>query len=297
MKKIILIGCLALIGLGCYGASEISNMQNKNNVQKKYEEEGEKHVEWKEGFTKTKGMIYVPESYEVAYTTLVDIYNERKEKEGLQGNVEELFYKEADLIKLIREQNKTRLQDYPSGTMLSPSVDLIGSGGYYNNIIFIPNKVLTDYKDGFNLIHEQIDTYEEDSEKADKNLIEVMEINCSINQLPRNIDVFYYPRDILRLWQPTLKIDANNQTLEVLNDGEYKSYLYVFEKDGNITVSHDDIFVEESNNPPIPINNIEKIVYLFFLPDFISDNPSDPFASGTSFYWPKMVIYNIENPK
>lgn len=93
-------------------------------------------------------MIYIPDTYEVAYTTLVDIYNERKAKEGLQLNVEDLFYEEAKLIKLIKEQNKIVPQDYPTGTMLSPSVDLIGSGGYFNNIIFIPNKSWIDYKNG-----------------------------------------------------------------------------------------------------------------------------------------------------
>lgn len=302
MKKLILISCIALIGLGIYGASGMSSMQNKDDVQTIHEEDTPKHIKWRDGFTKTEGMIYVPETYEVAYNTLVALYNERKQKEGLQINVEDLVCKEATLIKHIKEQNKIIPQDYPPGTMLSPFVNL--KEKYLNNIIFIPNKSLIDYKSGrngltknqFKLISEQIDRYESESKKADEKLTEVMEINCSINQLPRSIHVFYYPSDVSRLWQPSINIDSNNQTLEVLNDGAYEGFLYVFEKNGKVTVSHDDFDEEEKevSNDLINIKDIEKIVYLFFLYDSIPDNPSDPFTDGTSFYWPKMVIYNIK---
>lgn len=124
----ILMSSIALIGLVIYGASGMSSMQNKNDVQRIDEEKSEKHVKWKAGFTKTKGMVYVPATYEAAYNTLVDIYNERKEKEELQSNVEDLFYEEAKLMKFIREQNEIVPQDYPTGTMISPSVDLIRRG-------------------------------------------------------------------------------------------------------------------------------------------------------------------------
>lgn len=302
MKKSILVSCIALIGLGIYGTSHMSVVKNKDEVKIVHEEDRPKHIKWREGFAKTEGMIYVPDTYEVAYNTLVDLYSELKQTEGLQTNVDDLIWKEDNLIKHIKEQNNIVPQDYPPGTMLSPFVNL--NEKYFNNIIFIPNKSLIDYKSEKNgltknqleSITNQIDSYEEESKKADSKLIEVMEVDCSINQLPRSIHLFYYPTAVTRLWQPSMNVDADNQTLQVLNNGTYEGFTYIFEKNGKVSVIHNDMDEEKRQviDRDISIEDIEKVVYLFFLYDFIPEDPLDPFTDGTSFYWPKIVVYNIK---
>lgn len=314
MHKILATCLILLIGVSGYtvvqGLKSITTQEKQTTLM--FTNEIDEQSPWQEGFTKTKSETYVPENFESAYSALVKYLNNKLRENGLPEDAEKRICTKEQLLKLLKENNRVYPQEYVPGAVLSP-LGITDFNGHSNAIVYIPNKTLADFdtnnmdmsKKLYDLIYNDIAIY---SQKGEEEIaldeMEIMEVACSMKQLPTYMLIFSR-KEYISYSLPIIN-DKVEDNIGIWNWGEpidlNQDYIYVCKTDRSIIRRDISEIIDISDNPSIKYSEVDKIIWLFFIPDYVQNysvkstkesNESDK-SLLKSVYWPKVVIFNIK---